>query len=767
MFAVGLTMISDEPMPLALCVKPLLRLVSLPLASLILCLPVTCEAQESRELSFLALQSDLREKGVAEVVADLKSGAGKFDHRLADAVVAANAYPDENWKQLWFQLQARTLRAGWESVQASLLKQRPADSLVAVSAKLVQANPVVLRSWKLPGRLRFLTKSTDGKFVYAGVGFKQPQLVVIDTVSLKEIARHRISGVFEGLISFKARDLMLMLNGNPGGIERTAPGDGQYSLVDPASGRSLGMLERPSLKEMVADPASLYRSLRDKYGEFSSVTKSDSLTLIDQAADRVRFIKNRGFPFTCRFSTGERLGEPTRRFGNSSTLAITDDYSEFVFGWPRLEKTFNGHLKPIDGLLLGLNGETEQQIYHQRISGSPNSAAFLKDGESLLVGTSLGRLQQYKTRDLTGPQLPKGRSVEARAESSISDWPITHMARDERDRVFVGNRQEPLLRLVDPALMETQPITELPPAEFFLRRAVSPDGVWEADFADNTILVRDSSSRKLIHRIELPNELIAEIRRIRSVALNPVDGTVVVAGDKLIHWNLLTGRGQLVQPTPKAKALLVSPDGLYAVARNRKRLTIYNALSGTLIKLLDFETAYFRGTHSFLPEGLIAIEYDAYEGELSRKHDTNIIGVRVFELQTGKEVRNYQQGLGLPKNIAYARTAGTVTTMGSEEFKVWKLDQRDPLILKRPDNVDFLLGVTDDGKRLFAWHRKERSEQLVVIDGGTGQVVRRFDLEISTQARYQTSRRPICDGRTLVFWDSLLRPNVFEYFLNR
>jgi WD40 repeat protein len=722
--------------------------------------PQACKASESAEFDFAKLAADLRDRGYEAVIAELRSAsAHHVNLRLAAALEFARPFAENAPDQLWFQLQCRARQEGWTDIEAQLQKSRPVETLALISDGRRSTPLAVAASWKVSDApITHIAYSSSQAQLYFGTA--RGEIRVVDAKTFAVVQRATYPGVVVGTVKGPVNDVVVL-------AERSTR---RLRVIDMKTGKELVNVRcKPGAIEFGEGPAPM-GMLTTPDGDILLIQEeTDNLvqrSLVDptQASQRFPLPMRQGFNDVVlmapdakranlwiadaggrvmKFSyPGMKLqGEPIETVRGSVTAQVVNSNVS------RLATSVELFINQVDSGALGcIDLATGKSLFEFRVDERLYATTFLSDGTTLATGGN-------GTIYIVSPPNDGATSAsgEPAASSKIVKLPKGFTTRlltaADGKRVFVGTR-DGYVRLVDLDPQEGSfAFADSEPGAF--QPAVSLDGRWEATFGGGKVTIRDYASQKVVHELKLPGRVARSLGELSSVALLPETPAVVLAGAQAIaHWDLKSGETRTVdidasefrktletgQQSPKL-SLQISPDGKRAVAVDRASFAIYDSQTGKQIAVVTPDVRQLDPSEMFLPGDRIAFRFQA-----SRRPDvTNQSdGVKIFDLASGNEVANLQ-GPHEMRSVVFARKTGTIVTLGKlkhrdmandRKIATWEAGATTPDIYVPPQGTEWLIGISDDGRRLLTvQNKKPNGGRITVFDWPQRKAIRHFDFE--------------------------------------
>lgn len=741
---------------------------------------------------FSELQQSLRREGGAVVATRLQSSTNTDDHRLAAMVNAASlgTGSSDNWDQLWYQMQARTLAKGWEDVQAGLMIQQPSDSLAAYSATLDQANPAVVRSWKISDRpVTLLQLSADRSSIFMGADGGGVLVLNADTLETERhlvdipnplmVLDHPMGELILGFDYGAGKQSLIVYNAESGDLV-SALGDaepvrafaGDVFMAPPIAVVGDDIIWEDNRQAIVRK--NLATDEVTKYAPYPSQrTQRCTLFEYDEASNRLLTFDNLGVLWSYDLNDGSVA--PTSISKKAGAYAWAGDSARHL-AWS-VSVLKDPATKKQRSQICCYDLQAERLLAKRTVDEVLISATYEAQTGTLLTGSRDGKIVQFSGDELTKSGHDQPAAVTPGSVTLASSFTLSRvLALPVNGRVIVGTRRG-TVKLVDTQI-------SVPPSVPVARmsdevKARSFEDAWVADFGGNQLKICDSKSGKVLHQLEVPEEQFKQLGEIVSLGFHRSEKRIVLGGLRgILQWEISSDRflylpltldqsllGKVVasKRVGSAPPVFVSPDGRHAVVHSKMALAIYDANSGQQKAILKPDIRHFGSKQSFLPKGRFAVTYQEFVD--GRRMD----GVRVYDLENGAEIFKRQHGTSMP-GVGFCRRTGKIATFGrkwpdsnqpaapGDVLAIWLPDSAAPQTVELPSEVNQFFGLAEDGDRILVGVFIPRTAtKLIAIDAASHGVLKTLGLGISNMVDSEF------DGRTLTIHTQDKQRHQFRY----
>ncbi|WP_145427386.1 WD40 repeat domain-containing protein [Symmachiella dynata] len=741
------------------------------------------------EINFGKLATELDERGYPAVIDEARVDQDRFSGvRFSSLLDLVRPVVENDPGQLWYQLHSHAQQEGWADFAAQLERQRPPDMLASVPRSPLPPMSSVLAVWKVSDfTVTHIGYSSDRSKIY--IGALDGKCITIDAQTLEVIQRMEGLGALLATVKGPHGDLLIVYDIRKQ-VLRACRADTGEEFAD------LGRNSRLYSDTIYfSDGPFRFSAISTSGGrellfetETAEIAKK-SLTNLEQAEELFPLPKQTFPPRALLMSLSpnpkELLLANVRgmlwRFSYPEIVPNNDPVSTIkgiVTGFAMNPDSTRLATVAVDrlGLIEGRKGivtcfdlQTNQPVFERRVDEPLLSTAFVGDGNAIVAGGVYGTLYYFSPSQKKSP--------EGQLEVSVKKIPtqvsaITKlMTSSDGNRVFAGNRAG-YVRLIDTEVVATSSKPR-PVKAAVIRRALSPDEQWEADFSPSKVNIRETESGELTHVVQIDEELSQLLGHIKSVALLPDIPAAILGGTEgIVHWNLATQEShfvsldltELIQDSsrrrqPAKPSIYLSPNGKRAVAFWQKSVAVFDAETGRQISLVTLDVRYFREPIAFLAGNRFAVSYQSFQDAV------RVDGVRLFDLESGEEVADLLHGASIC-GIGFARKTGVIVTLGKLnhadrelKFATWRPGSELPELTDAPDGAHWLLGMTDDGQRLFVtrFTRSPLRSHLTLIDWSNRNTIRNFDLDVALV-------KQSFDGRTIAgFTRGAEVPVMFQY----
>jgi hypothetical protein len=249
-----------------------------------------------------------------------------------------------------------------------------------------------------------------------------------------------------------------------------------------------------------------------------------------------------------------------------------------------------------------------------------------------------------------------------------------------------------------------------------------------------------------VEEIPLTQAPLDKLGKIHSVAWKAPDGSVLIGGSgTLARWDRSAKAGELVPldfsgleldertKTVAGLRVIVSPQARHVVVWNMTALAIFDSQTGQQRALLKPDVRHFTHRYFFSQDDeRLLIEYQGF-GEIGR-----LEGLRLFDLNAGKEVADYVHG-AFQTGIGFAPQTGQIVTAGKLRHSnaadnVSMVTSRDVTTgefeqFPLPEGHDNVIGTTRDGRRMLSVRNDPGT--IFVWDLPTRKIIRQFDMQVA------------------------------------